>query len=250
MRYFIELAYNGTNYFGWQKQPNVPSVQQTLGDAFFLILRHDVNVIGCGRTDTRVHAKHYIAHIDTDKELPEAFLPRINKVLPKDIVIYKIYPVKDDAHARFNATHRAYEYHLEFQKNPFQQDTVHRFTHPVRPDLDKLNEAAALLKEYEEFFPFCKTNNDAKTMFCTIFRAEWVAVGEDKLVFHISANRFLRGMVRLIVGMCLNISLGRLTLNEVREAMEKQERLPRDWSVSASGLYLSDIRYDESKILK
>ena len=249
MRYFVELAYNGTNYSGWQKQPNAPSVQQTLDDAFFLILRHNVNVTGCGRTDARVHAKHYIAHIETDKELPEEFIPRINKVLPKDIVIYKIYRVKEETHARFDATHRAYEYHLEFKKNPFQQDTVYRFTHPVRPDLAKLNEAAALLKEYKEFFPFCKSNNDAKTMFCDIFRAEWVKVeGEDKLIFHIAANRFLRGMVRLIVGMCLNVALGRISLEEVHEAMQKQERLRRDWSVSASGLYLTDIRYDFSKI--
>lgn len=249
LRYFVELAYNGTNYFGWQKQPNVPTVQQTLTDAFLLILRHDVNVTGCGRTDTRVHAKHYVAHIDTDKELPPAFIPRINKVLPKDIVIYNIYPVKDEAHARFDATHRAYEYHLEFLKNPFQQNTAHRFTHPVRPDLAKLNEAAALLRDYKEFFPFCKTNNDANTMFCTIFQAEWVEVeGENKFIFRIAANRFLRGMVRLIVGMCLNVALDRISLEEVHEAMRKQERLRRDWSVSASGLYLTDIRYDLSKI--
>ncbi len=250
MRYFIELAYNGTKYFGWQKQPTDPTVQQTISEAFFLILRQDVNLTGCGRTDARVHAKHYIAHIDTDKELPKSFIARINKVLPKDIAIYKIYQVHDTAHARFDATHRAYEYHLEFKKNPFQQDTVHRFTHPQRPDLDKLNEAAALLREYKEFFPFCKTHNDANTMFCTIFRAEWVEVeGEDKFIFHIAANRFLRGMVRLIVGMCLNVALGRLSLEEVRKSMEKQERLRRDWSVSASGLYLTDIRYDMSKIL-
>jgi len=249
LRYFLELAYNGTAYSGWQRQPNAPSVQQTIEDAFFLILRTETLLTGCGRTDARVHAKHYIAHINVKNELPEAFLPRINKVLPKDIVIYRIFEVAEEAHARFDATHRAYEYHLEFQKNPFAQDTVFRYTNPVRPNLDKLNEAAALLKEYKEFFPFCKSNNDAKTMFCTIFRAEWVKVpNEDKLIFHISANRFLRGMVRLIVGMCLNVALGRLSLDEVRAALEKQERLRRDWSVAASGLYLTDIRYPESAV--
>lgn len=246
MRYFLELAYNGSNYCGWQSQPNAPSVQQTLEEALSTILRDKIEVTGCGRTDTGVHAKHYVAHIETEAQLPEGFVPRLNKFLPVDIVIYKIYPVSEEMHARFSATHRAYEYHLEFQKNPFQQDTAYRFPFPQRPDLDTLNRAAALLPEYDAFFPFCKSNSDAKTMFCDVRRAEWVEdKAADKYVFHIAANRFLRGMVRLTVGMCLNVALERVTLAEVEDCLQKQNRLRRDWSVAAHGLYLTEVRYPE-----
>ena len=245
IRYFIRLAYNGTNYAGWQRQPNAPSVQQTLEEALSLILRQQIRITGCGRTDAGVHAKQYTAHFDAQGDLPPGLGSRLNKFLPADIVIYDITPVADAAHARFDAVHRAYEYRLTFQKNPFQRDTVWRYPAAGRPDLAKLNEAAELLLSYTEFFPFCKSNNDAKTMICTLYRSEWVAVPEDnEYIFYIAANRFLRGMVRLIVGMCLNVAAGKITLNQVRDAMEKQERLPKDWSVGAGGLYLTDIRYD------
>ncbi len=246
MRYFIELAYNGTNYCGWQIQPNASSVQQTLEEALSVILRDKIHIIGCGRTDTGVHARQYTAHFETEAVLPPGFVPRLNKFLPVDIAVYKIYPVPEKMHARFSATHRAYEYHLEFEKNPFTQDTAYRFPFPQRPDLDRLNEAAVVMTQFDAFFPFCKANSDAKTMFCDVRRAEWVEVSDgDKYVFHIAANRFLRGMVRLTVGMCLNVVLNRITLAEVRESLEKQTRLRRDWSVAAHGLYLTDIRYPD-----
>lgn len=244
MRYFIELAYNGTHYSGWQKQPNAPSIQQTLDEAFSLLLREKIEVTGCGRTDAGVHAAHYIAHADIEQDLHPKFRQRINKFLPKDINISAITPMADDAHARFDATHRAYKYLISFHKDPFRQDTVYYYPYPDLPDFKKLNEAAQLLLEYKEFFPFCKSNNDAKTMKCDLFTAYWEETKDKKgLQFNISANRFLRGMVRLVVGMCLNVATGKVELNVVRKALEQQTRLPKDNSAPACGLYLTDIRY-------
>lgn len=243
MRYFIELAYNGTNYSGWQRQPNAPSVQQTIEDALSLMTGQEIKLIGCGRTDARVHASFYVAHADIEGTLPEHLLERLNKYLPADIVIKSIYPAAEK-HARFDATYRAYEYYLSFEKPVFQQDTVYYYPYPQRPTLEQLNKAASIISEFSEFFPFCKSNHDAKTMICTIFRSEWVLHenGRD-YIYHIAANRFLRGMVRLIVGMCINVALGKVELNEVRKALEEQTRLKKDNSAPASGLYLSEIKY-------
>lgn len=245
MRYFVELAYNGTHYFGWQRQPKQITVQEKIEHAFSTILRTQIAVMGCGRTDTGVHAMQYFLHFDMEGEFPKAFLSRINKFLPKDISIFRIFPVAADAHARFDAYHRAYEYHLTFIKNPFQQETSFLFPFPQRPDMDLMTAAAQLLLEYKEFFPFCKTNTDAKTMICDLKRAEWV-LNEDGngMVFHIAANRFLRGMVRLIVGMSLNVGTGKVTLEELKQAMDTQSRLKKSWSVPPQGLFLKDIKYE------
>jgi len=244
MRYFSKLAYNGTNYNGWQKQPNDPSVQEMIEAALFTIIRQEIAVVGCGRTDTGVHAKEYYLHFDLENGLPENFIYRLNKVLPKDISIEKIFEVHADAHARFDATNRSYEYHVVFNKNPFRQDTTYFFPFSKQLDFEKLQAAASLLLQYEEFYPFCKSNTDVKTMICEMTRAEWV-LNEDKtgMIFYISANRFLRGMVRLIVGMCLNVGLGKITIEEVKAALEKQERFNKSHSVSPQGLFLMDIRY-------
>ncbi|GJM32154.1 MAG: tRNA pseudouridine synthase A [Saprospiraceae bacterium] len=244
MRYFIELAYNGANYFGWQRQPRQVSVQSTLEDAFSTILATTTGITGCGRTDTGVHAKQYFAHFDFVGELPESFERRLNKFLPQDIVIYRIFEVSPEAHARFDAYHRAYEYHLDFHKNPFGLQTSYYFPFAKQPNIDLMQEAASCLLQYDEFFPFCKSNTDVKTMNCTLKRAEWVKEeGGQKLIFHIAANRFLRGMVRLIVGMCLNVGLEKLSLEEVKAAMDHQTRLQPSLSVPPQGLYLKDIRY-------
>ncbi|MCR9290016.1 MAG: tRNA pseudouridine(38-40) synthase TruA [Bacteroidetes bacterium] len=244
MRYFTELAYNGTNYFGWQKQPNQVTVQETIDHAFSTILRKPIEVTGCGRTDTGVHARQYYIHFDFEGVLPKGFLNRINKFLPKDISIKSIFEIHSEAHARFDAHHRSYEYHLDFRKNPFQINTTYYFPFSNQLDFKGMNDAAILLTEFEEFFPFCKTNTDAKTMKCEIKRAEWVLDEKNqKMIFHISANRFLRGMVRLIVGMCLNIGLEKISLNEVRNAMETQTRLSKSLSVPAKGLFLTEIKY-------
>ena len=243
-RYFIELAYNGNAYFGWQKQPQQATVQETIENALSTILGNKIDITGCGRTDTRVHAKQYFAHFNFNGEFPEAFVRRLNKFLPKDIAIKQLFQTHWDAHARFDAYHRSYEYHLHFNKDPFTITTAYQYSYPVWPDFEKMQQAARLLLHYEDFFPFCKTNHNAKTLRCELRRSEWVFHEEDaKLVYHISANRFLRGMVRLIVGMCINIGLDKISLADVKKALDKQERLPKSNSAPPEGLFLTDIRY-------
>lgn len=247
MRYFSELAYNGTNYFGWQRQPNQNSVQETIEHALTTILRTQIEIVGCGRTDTGVHASQYFIHFDFEGEFPKGFLSRINKFLPKDISIKTIFKTHSDAHARYDAFHRSYEYHLDFHKNPFQINTSYYFPFSKQLDFTKMNEAAGILLSFSEFFPFCKTNSDVKTMKCEMKKAVWVLDEKNqKMVFYISANRFLRGMVRLIVGMCLNVGLGKISLKEVREALENQTRLKKNLSVPPQGLFLTEIKYPYS----
>lgn len=244
MRYFSELAYKGTNFNGWQRQPNAPSVQQTIEEALATILNTAIEVVGCGRTDTGVHASQYFLHFDFEGKFPKEFLRRLNKLLPPDVAFRSVYEVAADAHARFDATRRSYEYHIVLDKNPFLTDTAWHFPFFEKLDLDKTNAAAALLLEYQAFQPFCKSNTDVHTMECDLHRSEWVFdEAERRLVFHISANRFLRGMVRLIVGMCLNVGLGKVELDEVRQALDQQVLLKKSWSVPAEGLFLTKIEY-------
>lgn len=244
MKYFAELAYKGTHYCGWQKQPDQASVQETLEDGFSTILGKIIDITGCGRTDTGVHAKQYFLHFIFNGTFPDNYLRRLNGYLPDDIVVHRVFEVEPDAHARYDAFHRSYEYHVELNKNPFTLETALYFSYPKALALSKMQEAAALLMEYEEFFPFCKTNTDVKTMICKITRSEWeVDEKNNKLIFHITSNRFLRGMVRLIVGMCLNIGLEKITLKDVKNAMDRQERLQMSYSVPPQGLFLTDIRY-------
>ncbi|MEZ4949081.1 MAG: tRNA pseudouridine synthase A [Saprospiraceae bacterium] len=244
MRYFLHLAYKGTNFNGWQRQPNALGVQQSIEDTFSMVLRTPVEITGCGRTDTGVHASSYYAHFDFEGGFPEGFLRRVNKILPADIVIFSILPVTEIAHARFDAIKRSYVYRLGFVKNPFNQDTVTFFPFADKLDIQKVNDAATLLLNYSEFFPFCKSDHDAKTLKCelTEFRWEFFVDGSGAN-FHISANRFLRGMVRLIVGMCLNVGLGKIELETVKEAMDHQILLKRAESAPSEGLYLSYIEY-------
>ncbi len=242
MRYFLHLAYNGTRYYGWQRQPNAVSVQETLEDALSTILNSPVEITGCGRTDTGVHARQYYAHFDFEGDFPEAFLRRLNKFLPPEIAVYELLPVAEDAHARYDAIHRAYEYHLTFSKDPFRVETRYFYPFPVRLQLDAMNEAAALLLEYDHFFTFCKSDTDVRTMRCDLRRSEWLPVAGG-LVYHIAADRFLRGMVRLIVGMCLHVGSGKTRLEEVRWAMDHQERLPQAQSAPPQGLFLTEVKY-------
>ncbi len=244
MRFFIKLSYRGTHYNGWQIQPNAPSVQETIQKGLSTILKSRIEITGCGRTDTGVHAKDYVAHFDYTGSIPEDFLKRINKYLPEDIAINSIAEVAEGRHARFDAKHRAYEYHIVFNKSPFDRDTAFQFPFIKDIELAKLQEAAKLLLAYDDFFPFCKTNTQVKTMRCELFRSEWeIDTKNGKMVFHIAANRFLRGMVRLIVGMCLNVASGKVSLEAVKNAMDKQIRLAKSLSVPPHGLYLVDIRY-------
>lgn len=249
MRYFIKLAYNGTRFHGWQSQPNAVTVQGTVESKMTLLLRTSISIVGCGRTDTGVHAKEYYAHFDFEGVFPKNFLHRLNLVLPNDIVIYDIYEVKAKAHARFDAYHRSYEYHISFDKNPFEIETT--WVYPYRTDLldiNKMQAAAAVLLEFEDFNTFCKRNTDVKTTRCEMKRSEWVFNKKNqRLVFHISANRFLRGMVRLIVGMCVNVGVGKLSIEELRAALTKKIPLATPYSVPAQGLFLTDIRYSDKE---
>ena len=244
MRYFITLSYLGTHYNGWQRQPNVKSVQQTLEEAMAIVGRKIIELVGCGRTDTGVHAKHYIAHFDWEGDFPDNFVFRLNGVLPFDIAIQDICPMDAAAHARFDATSRSYEYYLCGHKSPFTKDTVAFYRHFDKVDWAKAQSAAALLLDYEEFAPFCKSNHDAFTMRCALSQSEWrVNQNTKEAVYYVTSNRFLRGMVRLIVGASLNVGLGKMQLDELRKAMDEQTLIPKAQSADAQGLFLTNILY-------
>ncbi len=242
MRYFIELAYNGTRFHGWQRQPKDSSVQQTLEEAFSLILRSPIEITGCGRTDTGVHAAAYYAHFDFAGEFPPGFIRRMNKYLGHDIAIFQILPVSPDAHTRFDAVRRAYRYQVITRKDPFRRETAYFYALQHQLDQEAMQAAAKLLLDYDHFAPFCKTGSDAKTMRCELFRSEWV-FGEHEHVYHVAANRFLRGMVRLIVGMCISVGEGKLQLEDVRRALDEQSPLQKSLSVNPEGLFLSEVVY-------
>ncbi len=245
MRYFVQLAYNGTRLSGWQRQQHSPSVQARIEEAFFLLLRRPVEVTGCGRTDAGVHARLYYAHFDFEGTIADDFLHRANRLVGNDIFLERIFAVAEDAHARFDATRRAYEYHLSFERTVFEQETVWQYPYNFELlDHGLMQQAADLLLTYESFFPFCKSGNDAKTMRCTLSRAEWIWANDGKrAVFHIASNRFLRGQVRLVVGMCINVGVGQLTLEQVRHALNTQTLLPKSLSVPPTGLFLTEIDY-------
>lgn len=243
MRYFIHLAYHGTAYHGWQIQPNAASVQETLNKAFSVLLQSEMNLMGAGRTDTGVHAREMYAHFDTDTtfDIP-TLVHKLNSFLPKDIVIYDIIPVHDDAHTRFDATKRTYEYHIHQFKNPFLDELSWYFHQTL--DINLMNQAAQILQNYTDFECFSKVNTDVNTFDCTIFEAHWKRGENNQLVFTVSANRFLRNMVRSIVGTLINVGLHKITLDDVTKIIESKSREKAGFSVPAHGLYLTKIEYD------
>lgn len=242
-RYFIKLSYCGTAYNGWQSQPHkgTKTVQDAIEKALGTYLRQTIDITGCGRTDTGVHAKDYYAHFDSETVGDiDTLIYRVNKILPNDIAIHDIIKVHDEAHARFDASSRSYQYHLHTSKSPFADRSYYYFYD--QPNVEILNDAASILLEYTDFTTFCKVNSDVHTMNCDIKECYWEQHGEH-FTFHITADRFLRGMIRLIVGMCLQVSRGKLTIDEVRKALEEKRRIGHDWSVPALGLVLCDIKY-------
>jgi tRNA pseudouridine38-40 synthase len=243
MRYFMELAYNGAGYHGWQRQPGRRTIQQTLEEAMSLIARRPLEITGCGRTDAGVHARQYFAHVDHDGDWPANFMHRLNRLLPPHIAMYRIFAVDAQAHARYSAELRAYKYHLHYEKDPFQTDTAYWYRLGRRPQLAAMRAAAQLLLNYEDFFPYCRGDNELPHTRCRLFRAEWEVIDAQKLVFHIAANRFLRGMVRLIVGMCINVGLENISVEEVRAAMERKTLLRKALSAPPQGLTLSEVLY-------
>lgn len=237
------MSYCGTKYNGWQVQPHkgTATVQGTLENAMTLYLRSPISLVGCGRTDTGVHAKDYIAHFDLNdlQDLPSAVY-RINKILPQDIAVHEIFKVDDDAHARFDAKSRSYQYDLHTEKSPFHPNSFYYVYE--RPDIALLNEAAAIILQYSEFDTFCKMHSDVKTTKCRIDESFWIQDGAYYR-YRITADRFLRGMIRLIVGMCLQVARGKINLAEVHYALANKQKLALVWSVPADGLMLCDIKY-------
>ena len=242
MRYFLELAYKGTAYNGWQRQNNAPSVQQTLEKALSTLMRKEISIVGAGRTDTGVHAAYYVAHFDTPDRINQenSFLYHLNGLLPPDIAIRSMQIVADDAHARFSATEREYEYHILTQKDPFRRDTSWQYYVPL--DVERMNQAAAYLLDYSDFTTFSKLHSNNKTNLCKIYRAEWAQRGPE-LIFTIRADRFLWNMVRSIVGTLVNVGRGKMEVSAFKEAIEAQDRSRAGSSAPAQGLFLSNVRY-------
>ncbi|MEO6038256.1 MAG: tRNA pseudouridine synthase A [Saprospiraceae bacterium] len=244
MRYFLTLSYRGTHYCGWQVQPNGASVQAELEKAWSTILRQPIAITGCGRTDTGVHARYYVAHFDTEGEMTPGMLHRLNSLLPDDVAVHSFRPMHPEAHARFDATERSYEYHLGLRKNPFDTETVWYFSQYRRLDFEKMQLVADLLPRYRAFSPFCKTHSGVENYACDLRTARWIYQADrQQWVFYISANRFLRGMVRLVVGACLQVGQGKLDLADVEMALEKQQALPKNLSAAPQGLFLVDVKY-------
>ncbi|MEO6133020.1 MAG: tRNA pseudouridine(38-40) synthase TruA [Saprospiraceae bacterium] len=245
MRLRIELSYFGKEYSGWQKQPGDVTVQQTLEDAFSTILREPVEVTGCGRTDAGVHARKYIAHMDVSSgSIPSKLLYQINSILPLDIAVHSITETDYSFHARHSAVERHYMYYIHFEKNPFIREQSFYFNQNAELEMMAIQEVALLLKNYTEFFPFCKTGSGAEHYKCTVTESHWL-FEEGKATFSIKANRFLRGMVRLIVGTCLNAGLGKLNVKTIQECLELQVPLPVQLSVPPEGLFLEDVIYPD-----
>jgi tRNA pseudouridine38-40 synthase len=244
MRYFLEIAYLGKNYHGSQIQPNAASVQEVLQKNLSLLLRHPTEIVFSGRTDTGVHCKQQFAHFDTEILLDNPlFTHKINSVLPKDIAVKSIKQVKNDAHARFDAIARSYEYHFTLVKNPFIEDTASYLNRPV--NFDGLQEAAAIVKEYTDFQAFCKVHTDVNTFNCHITESYW-QIQEDQLIYYITANRFLRGMVRLVTGTLLDVGKGKISIKELREVIEGKDVKKAAGAVPAKGLFLSKVTYPDS----
>lgn len=245
-RFFIELAYDGTNYHGWQSQHNAISVQEVLNKALSTILREPIETLGCGRTDAGVHAKQFFAHFTPHPpkggafEFTDAHIRGLNSILPQDIAIKRIFPVAPDAHARFDATLRSYEYHIHFNKDPFKNGQSWLLRD--EPDIALMNQAAEIIREYIDFSCFSKSNTQVKTNNCKISRAEWVKT-DGGIIFHISADRFLRNMVRAIVGTLLQVGHRTIEPESVRAIIESKNRSNAGVSVPACGLYLTQVLY-------
>ena len=239
-RFCIHLAYNGANYSGWQTQPNAPSVQQTLERALGVLLRTPVGITGCGRTDAGVHASDYYAHFDLDSPLPLNLVFKLNSFLPEDIVVFDIFETSPDFQARFDAVERIYQYHVTRNRLPFRQGLYCRIY--FEPDVARMNEAARVLMEYDDFTSFAKLHTQTKTNICHLTQAHWEQMGEE-WVFTIGSNRFLRNMVRSVVGTLLDVGRGTLSVDGFKRIIESKDRCAAGVSMPACGLFLTKVVY-------
>ena len=245
-RYFIRFAYDGTAYCGWQVQPNGLSVQEVLTKALCTILRtEDIEIVAAGRTDAGVHARNMVAHFDVEDRLPAGLdlVNKLNSLLPSDISVIVIREVKPEVHARFDALSRRYEYHLVLQNDVFRHPFAMRIYHPL--DFDRMNEAAKILFEFTDFTSFSKVHTDVKTNNCKIMAARWEQ-REDEWIFIVEADRFLRNMVRAIVGTLLEVGRGKMTIDEFRQVIDAKNRCNAGSSVPAKGLFLVEVAYPEN----
>lgn len=243
MRYFIECAYRGTNYSGWQIQINALTVQEVIEKALTTLLKHKIDITGSSRTDTGVHAVQQVAHFEIEDEIMdcENMVYRINKLISFDISVQKIFKVADDYHSRFEAISRKYEYRISRKKNPFQRGLSYEFNGDL--DIESMNEASQILFKYIDYQCFSKIKTEVLTFNCTILEAQWKEEKNDSLVFHIKANRFLRGMVRAIVGTLLEVGTGKISVSDFEQIILSKDRKKAGWSVPAEGLFLMEVNY-------
>lgn len=245
LRYFIELSYKGTNYHGWQLQPDSISIQELLNKAISTIFNTEINVVGAGRTDSGVHAEQLFGHVDLEVEFDKKEIAyKLNSMLPNDIVIKNIVQTTIDAHARFDALNRSYEYRFFLGRNPFLLDTTWQLNNK-KLNIVKMNEAAEILLTYINFKCFSRTNSNVNTYNCDVTRAEWI-LNDKMLVFHISANRFLRNMVRAIVGTLLEVGTGKITIEEFKKILDSKDRCKAGTSAPAKGLFLTEVTYPKT----
>lgn len=241
-RFFITFSYDGTCYHGWQVQPNGNSVQAELQKALSVLLREDVQVVGAGRTDAGVHARMMVAHMDTAKIFDTANLVyKLNRMLPRDISVSDIRPVDGDMHARFSATSRTYHYYIHLSKDPFRRAYSCELHYAL--DFDAMNRAAAILLDYEDFAAFCKSNTDVKTTLCNVTEARWVQDTSNSWHFVITANRFLRNMVRAVVGTLIDVGRGRISIDDFRGIVEGRKRTGAGESMPGNALFLEEVKF-------
>jgi len=248
-RYFLQITYKGTAYHGWQVQKNAISVQQVLNEKLSILLQEIINVVGAGRTDTGVHAEYFMLHFDVEKPILDSalFLDKMNKLLPMDIAVCQLFKVSSDANTRFNALSRTYEYRITRKKSPFLTDLA--WFYRVQLNVDLMNQAAKILYEYQDFTSFSKTGTQVKTNNCKIYEAHWFETNDNLLIFKIKADRFLRNMVRAIVGTLLYVGMEKLSLIDFRKIIESKNRSNAGFSVPAHGLFLTDIEYPEGLLV-
>lgn len=242
-RYFLELQYDGTAYSGWQIQPSDLTVQQKIEETLSTVCNEEIKVVGCGRTDAGVHASQYFLHFELTSQLPKNFIYRLNQLLSNDIAINRVIPVNENAHARFDATYRKYQYFIHFDKNPFLEKQSY-FCPYQNLDLELLRKAAMFLLDIKDFKSFEKTNNDSKTSICEIYESKWIIdKNAGRMCYEIAANRFLRGMVRRVVGGLLMVAKGNIDFEAFQSATKNKELFNYNSSVPPQGLFLSEIRY-------
>ena len=245
MRYFIELSYDGAAYCGWQRQPDAPTVQQTLEKGLSTLLRQDIEVVGAGRTDTGVNASYYVAHFDCENGVKDCaqLVYKLNLILPQDIAVKRVREVTPEGHARFDAVEREYTYYISQRKNPFRRFSAWQYYVPL--DVERMNEAAANLLDYDDFTSFAKLNSNNKTNICKIMNARWSVEADGVLVFTIRADRFLRNMVRSIVGTLVDVGRGRYSVEEFCAIVEARDLSQSSAGAPSQGLFLSDVVYPD-----